>query len=243
MDLGLGGRVALVTAASKGLGLASALALSGEGAKVVISSRSEENLAIARERIGAAGGECLAVPADMSDPEAPASLVAAVVAAWGRLDVVVANTGGPRPGATLQLTDDDIQGAVDAVLLPVVRLARAAVPHLRANGWGRICVITSYGVALPLPSLPLSNMTRSALYAWARTAARELFADGVTVNLACPGPHATDRMKELAGAGGSGPMGDPSDFGRLVAYLCSGAAGFVSGTALVVDGGATAAQR
>ena len=243
MDLGLGGRVALVTAASKGLGLASALALSGEGAKVLISSRSEDNLAIAQERIGAAGGECLAVPADMSDPEAPASLVAAAVAAWGRLDVVVANTGGPRPGATLQLTDGDIQGAVDAVLLPVVRLVRAAVPHLRANGWGRICVITSYGVALPLPSLPLSNMTRSALYAWARTAAGELSADGVTVNLACPGPHATDRMKELAGAGGSGPMGDPRDFGRLVAYLCSGAAGFVSGTALVVDGGATAAQR
>ena len=235
--------MALVTAASKGLGLASAVALSGEGAKVVISSRSEENLALARERIGAAGGECLAVPADMSDPEAPASLVAVAVAAWGRLDVVVANTGGPKPAATLQLTDDDIQGAVDAVLLPVVRLGRAAVPHLRANGWGRICVITSYGVALPLPSLPLSNMTRSALYAWARTAARELFADGVTVNLACPGPHATDRMRELAGAGGSGPMGDPGDFGRLVAYLCSGAAAFVSGTALVVDGGATAAQR
>ena len=243
MDLGLGGRVALVTAASKGLGLASALALAGEGAKVLIASRSEENLRSAQERVTAAGGECLAVAADMSDPEAPAHLVEAAVGEWGRLDVVVANTGGPKPAATLELSDDDIRGAVDAVLLPVVRLGRAATPHLRANGWGRICVITSYGVALPLPSLPLSNMARSALFAWARTAARELFSDGVTVNLACPGPHATDRMKELAGAGGSGPMGDPGDFGRLVTYLCSAAAGFVTGTALVVDGGATAAQR
>lgn len=243
MDLGLGGRVALVTAASKGLGLASALALAGEGAKVLISSRSEENLLAAQERVAAAGGRCLAVAADMSDPDTPARLVEAAVGEWGRLDVVVANTGGPKPAATLELSDEDIQGAVDAVLLPVVRLGRAAAPHLRANGWGRICVITSYGVALPLPSLPLSNMARSALFAWARTAARELSPDGVTVNLACPGPHATDRMKELAGAGGSGPMGDPDDFGRLVTYLCSAAAGFVTGTALVVDGGATAAQR
>jgi 3-oxoacyl-[acyl-carrier protein] reductase len=243
LDLGLGGRVALVTAASKGLGLASAVALGGEGTKVLISSRSEENLVPARERVVAAGGECLAIAADMSDPEAPAQLVEAAVGEWGRLDVVVANTGGPHPAATLELSDEDIRGAMDAVLLPVVRLGRAAVPHLRANGWGRICVITSYGVALPLPSLPLSNMARSALYAWARTAARELFPDGVTVNLACPGPHATDRMKELSGAGGAGPMGDPDDFGRLVAYLCSAAAGFVTGAALVVDGGATAAQR
>ena len=243
MDLGLGGRVALVTAASKGLGLASAAALAGEGAKLAIASRSEANLAAARERVTTAGAECLALPADMNDPDVPARLVEETVAQWGRLDVVVANTGGPQPGPTLELTDDDITAAVDSILLPVVRLARAAVPHLKANGWGRICVITSYGVALPLPSLPLSNMTRSALFAWARTAARELSADGVTVNLACPGPHATDRMIELAGAGGGGPMGDPDDFGRLVAYLCSAAAGFVTGTAMVVDGGATAAQR
>ena len=235
--------MAVVTAASKGLGLASAAALAGEGAKVLISSRSADNLASAREQIATAGGECLALAADMDDPEAPARLIEAAVAEWGRLDVVVANTGGPKPARTLELTDDDINLAVSSVLLPVVRLVRAAAPHLKANGWGRVCVITSYGVALPLPSLPLSNMTRSALFAWSRTAARELVADGVTVNLACPGPHATDRMKELGGAGGGGPMGDPADFGRLVTYLCSSAAGFVTGTAMVVDGGATAAQR
>jgi 3-oxoacyl-[acyl-carrier protein] reductase len=243
LDLGLGGRVALVTAASKGLGRASAVALAGEGARVLISSRSEDNLAAARDRIAEAGGECLAVAADMTDPAAPARLVAAAVEEWGRLDIVVTNTGGPKPGSTLDLSDADIGGAIDSVLLPAVRLVREATPHLRSNGWGRICAITSYGVALPLAALPLSNMARTALYAWARTASRELFGDGITINLACPGPHATDRMKELAGAGGGGPMGDPGDFGRLVAYLCSEPAGFVTGTALVVDGGAVAAQR
>ena len=245
MDLGLTGRVAIVTGGSKGLGLASALALSGEGAKVLISSRGEDNLAAARGRIEAEadGGECLTVVADMADPSTPAVLVRAAVERWGRLDVVVANTGGPKPGSTLGLSDQDIQGAVDSVLLPAVRLVREAAPHLRAGGWGRICCITSYGVELPLPALPLSNVARTALFAWARTASRELFGEGVTINLVCPGPHATDRMKELGGSGGGGPMGDPADFGRLVAYLCSQAAAFVTGTSLVVDGGATAAQR
>ncbi len=243
MDLGLTGRVAIVTGGSKGLGLASALALAGEGARVLISSRSEANLAAARPQIESAGVECLTGAADMADPRTPARLVQAAVDRWGRLDVVVANTGGPKPGSTLGLSDEDIRGAVDSVLLPAVRLVREAAPHLRAGGWGRICCITSYGVELPLPSLPLSNVARSALFAWVRTASRELSGDGVTINLACPGPHATDRMKELGASGGSGPMGDPADFGRLVTYLCSGAAGFVTGTSLVVDGGATAAQR
>ncbi|HUZ44889.1 MAG TPA: SDR family oxidoreductase [Acidimicrobiales bacterium] len=243
MDLGLTDRVAIVTGGSKGLGLASALALAGEGAKVLISSRGEQNLAAAGQQIEAAGGECLTVAADMADPSTPARLVQAATERWERLDVVVANTGGPKPGTTLGLSDDDIRGAVDSVLVPAVRLVREAAPHLRSGGWGRICCITSYGVELPLPSLPLSNLARAALFAWVRTASGEMVGDGVTINLICPGPHATDRMKELGGAGGAGPMGDPADFGRLVAYLCADAAGFVTGTSLVVDGGATAAQR
>ncbi|MHB1445619.1 MAG: SDR family oxidoreductase [Acidimicrobiales bacterium] len=243
MDLGLTGRVAIVTGGSKGLGLASALALAGEGARVLISSRGEENLSRARQQIEAAGGDCLTAPADMADPDTPGQLVRTALEQWDRIDVVVANTGGPKPGSTLELSDEDIKSAVDSVLLPAVRLVREAAPHLRAGHWGRICCITSYGVELPLPSLPLSNVARSALFAWVRTASRELFGDGVTINLICPGPHATDRMKELGASGGAGPMGDPADFGRLVAYLCSEAAGFVTGTSLVVDGGATAAQR
>ena len=242
MDLGLRGRVAIVTGGSKGLGLATGRALAAEGAHVLLSSRGEEDLAQARQAVESEGAECMTLALDVTDPGSPARLVEAAVGRWGRLDVVVANTGGPRPGATLGLSDEEIRGAVDSVTLPAVRLVREAAPHMRAAQWGRICCIASYGVALPLPSLPLSNLARTALYAWVRTASRELFGDGVTINVACPGPHATDRMKELGGSGGD-PMGDPGDFGRLVAFLCSEAAGFVTGTSLVVDGGATAAQR
>jgi 3-oxoacyl-[acyl-carrier protein] reductase len=239
MDLGLSGRAALVTAASKGLGLASARALAAEGADVLISSRREDALAEAAEMVRSEGGSCEYLAADITDPDAPARLVEEVMRRWGRLDVLVTNTGGPRPGPTLGLSDQDITGAVDSVTLPAIRLARSALAPMRASGFGRICCITSYGVALPLMSLPLSNLARTALNAWVRTAAREVAQDGVTINLICPGPHATDRMKEL---GGSGPMGDPGDFGRLVTFLCSSAAGFVNGTSLVVDGGAVAAQ-
>jgi 3-oxoacyl-[acyl-carrier protein] reductase len=114
------------------------------------------------------------------------------------------------------------------------------VPVLRQRGWGRICCITSYSVVQPVPSLALSNTARVGLWAWAKTAAQDLASDqsGITLNLACPGPHATDRMKEL---GGSGVMGDPADFGKIVAFLCSQPAAFVNGAAVVVDGGATLA--
>lgn len=239
MELGLSGRVALVTGASKGLGLASARALASEGASVFISSRNAGRLAAARDEIRARGGDCHCLAGDMSDPGIPARLVAAAVERWGRIDVVVANSGGPRPGSTLALSDAEIHGAIEEVMLPAVRLVRGAAPHMRAARWGRFCCIASYGVALPLRALPLSNVARTALSSWVRTAAGELIGDGVTINLACPGPHATDRMKEL---GGSGPMGDPGRFGQVVAFLCSEAAAFITGTAVVVDGGATAAQ-
>lgn len=233
MELGLEGRVALVTASSKGLGLASARALAEEGARVMISSRDPD--ALQRARAGLPG-DCEAVVADMSDPGSPARLVRAAVERFGRLDVVVANNGGPPPGRAIEVTDDDVHTAVDANMLSAVRLVREAAPAMRRSGWGRICCITSYGIKQPIPHLPLSNIARTGLWAWAKTAAVELFGDGITLNLACPGPHATDRMRQL---GGSGPMGDPADFGRVVAFLCSVPAGFVTGTAVVVDGGLT----
>jgi 3-oxoacyl-[acyl-carrier protein] reductase len=242
MDLGLDGRVALVTAGSKGLGLASARALAGDGARVLLASRSPESLEQARHSVVASGGgECEVAEADLNDPEAPARLGEEAVGRWGRLDVVVANNGGPPPGPALAVDDAAIEAAVNANLLASVRLVRAAAPHMAAGGWGRICCITSYSVVLPMPSLSLSNVARTALYAWVRTACRELLPQGITINLACPGAHATERMKQLGGGGG-GPMGDPEDFGKAVAFLCSQAAGFITGTTLVVDGGATAAQ-
>src|SRR4051812_20208749 len=109
---------------------------------------------------------------------------------------------------------------------------------MRATQWGRICLITSQSIKQPIPTLALSNTARTGLWAWAKTAAADLFAAGITLNTACPGAHATDRMKQLGGGSGEG-MGDPADFGKVVAFLCSQPAGFINGAAVVVDGGAT----
>jgi 3-oxoacyl-[acyl-carrier protein] reductase len=237
VNLGIGGRVALVTAASKGLGRASAEALAAEGAKVVICARGEEALAEAEKAIGAMGSEVMAIPADVTDPATPGSLVAATVERFGGLDILVGNAGGPPPGRALEVDDDQLRAALEANLLTSIRLVREAAPHMRAGRWGRICLVTSYSVKQPIPTLALSNTARTALWAWAKTAAADLFPDGITLNLALPGPHATDRMKQLGGS--AGPMGDPADFGRIVAFLCSEPANFVSGAALQVDGAAT----
>lgn len=236
MDLGLSGRVAVVAASSKGLGRATAEALAAEGASVLLNGRDEAALDEAVAAITEAGGTAAGVVADITDPITPEQLVDDAVARWGRLDVVVGNAGGPPPGKALDVEDDALFAAVNANLLASVRPARAAVPHLRAGGWGRICFITSVSVRQPIPGLALSNTARAGLWAWAKTAAADLFADGITVNLACPGLHATDRMRALGAGAGAGTIGDPGDFGRVVAFLCSEPAAFVSGTAVGVDG-------
>jgi len=237
MDLGIAGKVALVTASSKGLGRASAEALAAEGVKVVISARGEEALRATEAAIRAAGGEVHAEVADVTDPASPARLVAAALDRFGTLDILVANAGGPPPGRALEITDEQIAAAVNANLLTTIRLVREALPSLQADGWGRICCITSWSIKQPMPGLALSNLARTGLWAWAKTAAADLFASGVTLNLACPGSHATDRMRELGGDPHN--MGDPAEFGRIVAFLCSQPAAFISGTAVMVDGAAS----
>jgi 3-oxoacyl-[acyl-carrier protein] reductase len=237
MDLGLRGRVALVTASSKGLGKASAIALAEEGCKVVVCARGEDALR-ATEKELAARTEVLALVDDVTEPEAPGRLVEATVDRFGSVDIVVPNAGGPPPGRALEVDDDQLAAALNANLLTSVRLVREAVPHMRSNHWGRVCCITSYSVKQPIPTLALSNTARTALWAWIKTAAADLFPDGITINTAAPGSHATDRMRELGGGNVEG-MGDPADFGRVVAFLCSQPANFVTGVALQVDGGAT----
>jgi 3-oxoacyl-[acyl-carrier protein] reductase len=240
VDLGIEGKVALVTASSRGLGRATAEALAAEGARVMVTSRTEESLTQLVASIGATGAEVASTVADITEPDAPARLVDATVEAFGALDIVVANAGGPPAARSLDLDDASVLAAVNANLLSAVRLTRHALPLMRRQGWGRICCITSYSVVQPIPTLSLSNTARTGLWAWAKTAAQDLAAEGsgITLNLACPGPHATDRMREL---GGAGVMGDPADFASVVAFLCSRQAGFVNGAAVVVDGGATLA--
>jgi len=233
MDLGLEGKVALVTAASKGLGRGAALALAREGAHLVICARDPERLKATAAELP---GEVLAIPMDVTLPDAPQRLVDAALERFGALHILVANAGGPPQARALEVTEDQMLAALNTNLLTSIRLVQAAVPPMRAAGWGRICLIASSSVKQPIPTLAYSNTARTGLWAWAKTAAQDLIGDGITLNLACPGLHATDRMKEL---GFEGPMGDPEDFGAVVAFLCSEAAGFVSGAALQVDGART----
>ena len=151
MDLGIRGKVALVTAGSRGLGRASAEALAEDGARIVLCARDEESLRATEQALAGQGAEVLAVVADMTDPATPDRLVDAAVERFGRLDIVVANAGGPPPGTALDLDDDAIRAAVEANLLSSVRLVRAALPHMRAGGWGRLCCISSYSVVQAIP--------------------------------------------------------------------------------------------
>jgi 3-oxoacyl-[acyl-carrier protein] reductase len=233
VELGLAGKVALVTAASKGLGRASARALVEEGASVAINGRDPERLRATAEELGP---DVLALPGDVTEPGTPRRLVEETVARFGALHVLVGNAGGPPKGRSLELDDATLEAALNANLLTSVRLVREAVPHLRAAGGGRICLIASSSIKQPIPDLATSNTARTGLWAWAKTAAQDLIGDGITLNLACPGLHATERVTEL---GYTGRMGDPEDFGRVVAFLCSEQAGFVSGVALQVDGAGT----
>lgn len=231
MDLGLTGRVAVVTAASKGLGRATAQALAAEGAKVVLNARSTDVL----EDLAATMDDAIVVPGDITDPALPAQLVDTALERWGRIDIVVANAGGPPTGRALDVDDEAILAAVNANMLASIRLARAAVPHMRDQHWGRICFIASASVRQPIRDLALSNMARTGLWAWTKTAAQDLAEDGITVNLAAPGLHATDRLIER---GVTGRTGNPADFGQVVAFVCSQQANFINGIALGVDGGA-----
>jgi 3-oxoacyl-[acyl-carrier protein] reductase len=234
MDLGLQGKVALVTAASKGLGRGAAAALAAEGARVAICARDPAGLEAAAD---AMPGDVLTIAADVTDPAAPARLVSATVERFGSLDILVANAAGPPKARALEVDDQGLFSAVNANLVTSIRLAQTALPHMRAAGWGRICFITSNAVKQPIPDLAYSNVARTGLWGWAKTAAQDLIDEGITVNLVCPGLHATDRVTGLGRT--TGRLGDPGDFGRVVAFLCSAPAGFVSGTALQVDGAAT----
>jgi 3-oxoacyl-[acyl-carrier protein] reductase len=240
VDLGLDGKVAVVSAGSRGLGFATAQALAAEGVRLLVSALGKDGLASAEATLRASGAEVITVAADIGDPEVPERLVDAAVDRFGGVDIMVANAGGPPPARSLDVTEAQLDAAFNLNLRSSIRLVQAAVPVLRQRGWGRICCIASYSVVQPIPALALSNTARVGLWAWAKTAAQDLASEqtGITLNLACPGSHATDRMKEL---GGSGVMGEPADFGKVVTFLCSQPAGFVNGAAVVVDGGATLA--
>lgn len=242
MDLGLQGRRALVTGASSGLGLACARALAAEGASVVLASRSADKLEAAQAVIPGS----TAIPADVSSIDEITRLVADTEAELGGIDILVANAGGPPPGDFAGTDLDQYEPALRLNLLSTVAMCKAVVPSMQQRGWGRVVAITSIAVREPIGQLILSNTARAGLTGFLKTLAREVAGDGVTVNSLQPGLHATDRLHSVYGddlsglASGipAGVVGDPDDFGRIAAFLCSDAARFVTGAAIPVDGGA-----
>jgi len=249
MDLGLKGRSALVTAASKGLGRACAEALIAEGAEVFISSRDQVSIERTAKEINAAGW----LAADVSKPGEPEELVRAAITRLSGLDILVVNAGGPPPG-TFQSTPLELwEVAFNLTLMSAVRLIRTGLPHLKRSEQGRIVCITSISVRQPIPNIALSNSLRAAVTGMAKTLSRELAPDRITVNCLAPDAILTDRIREVAAASGAQPedrikemaashpmgrMGDPAEFGATCAFLCSRQAGYITGQTIGVDGGA-----
>jgi 3-oxoacyl-[acyl-carrier protein] reductase len=242
VDLGITGKVALVTGASKGLGYGVAAALAREGAKVAISSRAPERIAAAEAQIGAHG-----FVHDARDIEHVGALVAGVERELGPIDILVANSGGPpaSPDA-LSFTLDQWQEAYDLLLRGALALIEAVLPGMRARGWGRVLSISSSVVREPSPVLVLSAAHRAGLLAALKTIARQIAAEGVTINTLMPGVIATDRAREVGADAPerlreipAGRLGSVEEFAAAAAFLCSEPAAYITGTTLLVDGGAT----
>ncbi len=253
MDLGLTGKVALVTAASKGMGKACALGLAAEGARVAMCARTEKDLRAAADEVRAkTGGEVLAVPADVTRAADITALVGKVREAFGGVDILVASAGGPPRGRFDELTDEQWTGAFELSLLSVVRLVREVLPSMRARRWGRILTIQSSSVKQPIEGLLLSNAVRPGVAGLMKTLAAELGPDNILVNTVCPGRILTDRFLGGARGTGLGPeqyaakasldipvrrIGTPEEFANVVVFLASEKASYVTGVAVQVDGG------
>jgi 3-oxoacyl-[acyl-carrier protein] reductase len=257
MDFGLTGRVALVAAASKGIGFAAARELAREGARVFLCSRDEERArAAARTIAEETGAECMGLRADVTSEEDARAFVAAARERAGRVDILVTNAGGP-PSATFESADLEMyRRAFELNALSAVRLAQLVVPTMRAAGWGRIVNVTSISVKQPIEGLLLSNTVRAGLTGWAKTLSAEVAAAGVTVNNVAPGYTLTERQDELAAAraGASGkskeeliglwaeqvPMrrlAAAEEIAAAIAFLASERASYITGVTLQVDGG------
>jgi 3-oxoacyl-[acyl-carrier protein] reductase len=243
MELGLTGRTAIVCGASSGMGLAIAEALAAEGANVAMFARRRELLEREAERIGA-----LAVRGDLTNPADLKRLVDRAVEAFGGIDILVNNGGGPPRTPALEITDEAVEAAIELLLLSAIRLTRLCLPQLERSGRGRVINITSSSVREPIDNLALSNSVRPGLVGWAKTLAREVGPQKITVNSIAPGRIETARLAEaFAGRPRAEnfeqiPLrrfGAPSEVASVVCFLASDAAAYVTGSVIPVDGGLT----
>jgi 3-oxoacyl-[acyl-carrier protein] reductase len=257
MDLGLKGKVALVAAASRGLGRAVAQELAAEGASLVLCARGAEALNQTRDHIAqTTGADVLAVRADVSNADDIARVINSGVERFGQIDILVTNAGGPPAGQFENLTHAQWEAATRLTLYSALDLTRRVLPGMKARRWGRILNITSIAVKQPVENLILSNSLRAAVTGFARTLANEVAADGITVNNIMPGYTRTERVEDLARMmsekQGISPaeftakweqeipmrrLGEPREFGALAAFLVSERASYITGTSIPVDGG------
>ena len=243
MDLGLSGRTAIVCGASQGIGLAIAEAFAEAGMNVAMFARRRKVLETEAERIGA-----LPIQGDVTNPQDCERLVETTANAFGGVDVLVNNSGGPPRGPALELDDQTLEAAVALLLLSAVRLTNLCLPHLRKSPAGRVVNIESSTVKEPADNLALSNAVRPGVVGWAKSLSRELGPDGITINTIAPGRIDTERLKEVYPDGPSEEdlkviplrrLGRPDEIAAVVCFLASDAATYVTGTVIPVDGGLT----
>jgi 3-oxoacyl-[acyl-carrier protein] reductase len=258
MDFGLKGRTAIVAAASSGLGRATARALAAEGANLIINARNAGRLQRTAEELGAAFGDVsvVAVPGDVTSQDDVRTLAETARERFGRIDILVANAGGPPSGFFDDFDAEHYRRAIELNLISTINLCREVVPSMRQSGWGRIVAITSIAAIQPVDNLILSNTARAGALGFLKSLANQVAAAGITVNTLCPGYHLTERLEDLGGAiartEGVTPgevyarwaeaipmkrIGDPAEFAAMVAFLCSSQASYITGTVIQVDGG------
>lgn len=256
MDLELAGKVAIVPAASHGLGRAVALAFGREGAKVVMCSRDAAAIEDAAVEVRGTGAEVFAMTADVTQPDQIRSLISSAVERFGRIDVLVTNAGGPPAGTFDRFSDQDWESAFNLTLMSAVRLVRGVLPAMRSGGGGSIVAMTSSSIKQPIPNLLLSNVMRAGVAAMVKTLSDEVAGDGIRLNTVVPGRIATQRIAQLdqANADRQGvdvatirdrslaqiPMnryGEASEFADMVVFLASARASYITGATFQIDGG------